>query len=99
MGGVPKQRKTKSRQANRRMHLFIKNRSLVSCLKCGKPVLPHTVCTNCGYYKGREVIDVMKKLTKKEKKQKEREIRAKEASGEKETKKEQGLNWEEMSKK
>jgi len=78
MGGVPKQRKTKSRQANRRMHLFIKRRFLISCPKCAKPALPHTVCHNCGYYKGRQVIDVMKKLTKKEKKQKEREIQAKE---------------------
>jgi len=80
MGGVPKQRKTKSRQGNRRMHLFIKRRSLISCPKCAKPALPHTVCHNCGYYKGRQVIDVMKKLTKKEKKQKEREIQAKEMS-------------------
>jgi len=72
MGGVPKQRKTKSRQGNRRMHLFIKRRSL-----------PHTVCHNCGYYKGRQVIDVMKKLTKKEKKQKEREIQAKEEASKK----------------
>ncbi len=78
MGGVPKQRKTKSRQGNRRMHLFIKRRSLISCPKCAKPTLPHAVCHNCGYYKGRQVIDVMKKLTKKEKKQKEREIQAKE---------------------
>ena len=48
------------------------------CHKCGKKVLPHAVCQNCGYYKGVEVIDVMKKLTKKEKKQKEREMKAKE---------------------
>lgn len=81
MGGVPKQRKTKSRQGNRRMHLFIKRRSLISCPKCAKPALPHAVCHNCGYYKGRQVIDVMKKLTKKEKKQKEREITAKEEQG------------------
>ena len=83
MGGVPKQRKTKSRQSNRRMHLFIKRRSLISCPKCAKPALPHTVCHNCGYYKGRQVIDVMKKLTKKEKKQKEREIQAKEEASKK----------------
>lgn len=81
MGGVPKQRKTKSRQKQRRMHLFIKRRSLVKCQKCAKPVLPHTVCQNCGYYKGSLLIDVMKKLTKKEKKQKEREMKIKEEQG------------------
>lgn len=95
MGGVPKQRKTKSRQGQRRMHLFIRERFLASCPKCGKPVLPHMVCKSCGYYKGREVIDVMKKLTKKERKQKEREMKAKEGEG----KKEGELTWEGMSKK
>jgi large subunit ribosomal protein L32 len=39
--------------------------------------LPHTVCQNCGTYKGREMVDVMKKLTKKERKQKEKEIEEK----------------------
>lgn len=48
------------------------------CRKCGKPALPHTVCQNCGYYKGVEVIDVMKKLNKKEQKQKQKELQARE---------------------
>jgi hypothetical protein len=26
------------------------------------------MCTNCGTYKGREVVDVMKKITKREEK-------------------------------
>jgi len=39
----------------------------------------HTACLNCGTYKGREVIDVLKKLTKKERKQKEKELKAQEA--------------------
>ena len=60
------------------MHLHLETPFLSVCHKCGKKVLPHAVCQNCGYYKGVEVVDVMKKLTKKEKKQKEREMKAQE---------------------
>lgn len=92
---VPKQRHTKSRRNKRRMHLWLKKPVLSLCPKCKKPVLPHTVCKNCGYYKKQEVIDVLKKLTKKERKQREKEMKLKEA----EAKKEKPLSWEELSKK
>ena len=32
------------------------------------------MCANCGYYKGRQVIDVLAKLDKKERKKKEKEL-------------------------
>ena len=75
------------------MHLFLTAPVLVKCQKCGKPVKPHIVCFNCGYYKGMEVVDVLKKLTKKERKQKEKEIAAKEKAEEK------PLTMEELSRK
>jgi len=71
---VPKKRTTKSSRNQRRMHIYLKTPATTTCIKCGKPVLGHTVCKNCGFYKGVEVIDVMKKLTKKEQKQKSKEI-------------------------
>jgi len=92
---VPKQRKTKSRRDQRRMHIFIETPKLTFCSKCGKPVLPHKACKSCGFYKGNEVIDVMKKLTKKEKKKKQKEIEAKGG----EEKKDKSLSMEELSKK
>ncbi len=98
MGGVPKQHHTRSSINQRRMHIFIKQPSLSKCPKCGKPVLSHTVCSNCGFYKGVQVIDVLKKLTKKERKAKEKEMAVKEAAG-KEGGEKKPLNWEELSKK
>ena len=92
---LPKWKKTKGRRNQRRMHILLKNPSLTKCSKCGRLVPPHTVCLNCGYYKGKEEIDVLKKLTKKERKTKEKEIKTKEAEDQKEKK----LTLEGLSKK
>ncbi len=58
---VPKQRKTKSRRNQRRMHIHLDRPSLVVCPQCKDKKIMHTVCRECGYYKGREVVDVLKK--------------------------------------
>ena len=97
MGGVPKQHHTRSSVNQRRMHIFIKHSHLAVCPKCGKPVLSHTACFNCGYYKGVEIIDVLKKLTKKERKKREKEMAAK-GTEEKEKAKAKPLTLEELSK-
>lgn len=91
---APKQRHTKSRRNKRRSHLALKSQNFSFCPKCKKPVLPHRVCENCGYYRGREVIDVLAKLEKREKKQKEKELK----TAEKEPPK-KSLTMEELSKK
>jgi len=96
---APKQKHTKGKRNKRRMHLFLDKPALANCPKCGKPVLSHAICQNCGYYKGVEYINVLEKLTKKEKKQREKEIKAKEVAEKKETGKEKALGWEELSKK
>ncbi len=57
--------------------------------------MPHTLCWNCGYYKGVEVIDVLKKLTKKERKKREKEMKSKEKEGGKA----KPLTMEELSRK
>lgn len=92
---VPKQRHTKSRRNRRRSHHALKERCFSVCAKCGSAVLSHHVCQNCGTYAGREVVDVMKKLTKKETKMKEKEL----AKQEKEQSEEKDLNMGELSKK
>ena len=92
---VPRHKHTRSSVGQRRMHIYITPASLTTCKKCAKPVRPHTVCSHCGYYKGEEFINVLGKLTKKEKKQREKEMKA----VEKEQKTERPATMEEMSKK
>ena len=92
---VPKHRHTKSKRNKVRMHLYIRPAVLALCKKCKSKVLPHTVCQNCGYYKGQEIINVLGKLTKKEKKQREKEIE----KTEKQTQTEKPITMEELSKK
>ncbi|MDD2913451.1 MAG: 50S ribosomal protein L32 [Candidatus Pacebacteria bacterium] len=91
---VPKQRKTSSRRDNRRMHIFLETPSLVSCSHCKKKIRPHTVCYNCGYYKKEEIVNVMEKLDKKERKKREKEISLRE----KEEKGQDSLTMENLSK-
>jgi large subunit ribosomal protein L32 len=72
---VPKQRKTKSKRNQRRMHLHVSKPTLTDCPQCKEKKLMHALCKACGYYKGREVVDVLKKEktveNKKEKQKKE----------------------------
>ena len=65
---VVRMRSTRSHTGNRRSHHALANRPLTVCKDCGATRLRHTVCENCGKYKGRQVIDVMKKTAKIEKK-------------------------------
>jgi large subunit ribosomal protein L32 len=40
----------------------------VKCSNCKTEIEPHKTCPKCGYYKGREVVDTMKRKNKKAKK-------------------------------
>lgn len=86
---VPKQHRSKSRQGQRRVHIFLKEPALVLCTKCGKPTRPHTMCQNCGTYRGKEVVNVLSKFTGKQKKEKAKELEKQEKhSHKKESKRE-----------
>jgi large subunit ribosomal protein L32 len=56
--GNPKQKFGKSRTRKRRANWKTSAPVLAACPRCKKPRLPHTVCDECGYYDGREVIRV-----------------------------------------
>jgi large subunit ribosomal protein L32 len=62
---VPKQRHTKQRRDAKRGRFKIKTVKTMTCPKCGKRMLPHKACPNCGFYKGKEVVNTLKKNIKK----------------------------------
>jgi large subunit ribosomal protein L32 len=58
MPPLPKQKVSKGRRDRRRAHDSLKARNLVQCSQCGHMRLPHRVCSECGYYQGREIYEV-----------------------------------------
>ena len=50
----PKRRHSKTRTAKRRTHDSLKATGLGECPQCHEPKMPHRVCGNCGFYKGRQ---------------------------------------------
>lgn len=65
----------KGKQLRRRSHLALTKQVLIACGQCKKMIRPHTVCTFCGYYKGREVINVMARQLRKAEKKKHKATR------------------------
>lgn len=61
---VVRMRHTRAHTGNRRSHHALKSLPLTTCAKCGAKHLRHRVCLSCGTYKGRVVIDVVKKTEK-----------------------------------
>ncbi|MCR4275259.1 MAG: 50S ribosomal protein L32 [Candidatus Wolfebacteria bacterium] len=55
---------TKSKVGRRRSHLALKPSSIFVCPNCKYPILPHKVCSNCGYYKGRLMKEQKVKVRK-----------------------------------
>lgn len=54
----PKRKTSKARKRSRRTHWKLTMPNLVECPQCHAPKLPHRVCRECGYYKGKEVVSV-----------------------------------------
>jgi large subunit ribosomal protein L32 len=54
----PKRRHSKARRNKRRAHDFLVVPSVSECPNCHEMKMPHRACPHCGYYQGREVIEV-----------------------------------------
>ena len=70
---APKSRGTKSKRDKKRLHIILKKPNLVKCKKCNKSIRSHTVCPFCGYYKGRQVLNILSKKEKEEIQKKKKE--------------------------
>lgn len=55
---VPKRKKSRSRTHHRRSQWKGSVPTYSECPQCHQPKLPHIVCKNCGYYAGREAIEL-----------------------------------------
>lgn len=74
-------RHTRSHTANRRSHHALKAPTLSVCGHCGASHRPHHMCLSCGYYNGRQVMDLTTEKTKRDARIKEKKERIKDQSG------------------
>ncbi|MFO7636463.1 MAG: 50S ribosomal protein L32 [Clostridia bacterium] len=54
---VPKSKISKQRKRKRRTHWKLEAPGFVRCPQCHTFKLPHKVCKECGYYKGKQVVN------------------------------------------
>lgn len=57
----PKKKSSKSAKNMRRANWKLEQPTVVECPQCHSPKLPHFVCPTCGYYDGRQVINMEEK--------------------------------------
>ena len=53
---VPKGKTSKARRDKRRANWKLDVPNLVKCPQCSVLKMPHRVCGECGFYKGKEVL-------------------------------------------
>ncbi|MCQ2913936.1 MAG: 50S ribosomal protein L32 [Alphaproteobacteria bacterium] len=53
---TPRSKKSKSARDMRRSHLALTTNAVMECPNCGEMKRPHHVCSECGYYDGKEVV-------------------------------------------
>ena len=58
MFAVPFRKVSKTRKRMRRSHNAMDIPGTTKCSVCGEMIKPHRVCTKCGNYKGKKVVEV-----------------------------------------
>lgn len=70
--GVPKKKRSKSRQRSRQSQQKLSSPSIGNCPHCKAPLLSHFVCSECGYYKGKQAVIIQAKKEKGKGEEKEK---------------------------
>lgn len=52
----PKKKRSRTRRDRARATKRVTPTALTKCSQCGAQILPHTVCSHCGYYRKQSVI-------------------------------------------
>lgn len=56
----PKRRHSRARKGKRRASISLSIPNAVICPNCQAMMIPHSVCKNCGFYRGKEIINLSK---------------------------------------
>ncbi|MBG9984724.1 50S ribosomal protein L32 [Aerococcaceae bacterium DSM 111022] len=54
---VPKRKTSKSKKRMRRTHKKLSVPGITTCPQCGEMKLSHRVCSSCGNYDGKQVVE------------------------------------------
>jgi large subunit ribosomal protein L32 len=54
---VPKRKRSRSRRDKRFANKGMVMHTITACASCQRPLLPHSACSTCGFYKGAKVIN------------------------------------------
>ncbi|MBI4078688.1 MAG: 50S ribosomal protein L32 [Candidatus Levybacteria bacterium] len=60
----PKKRHSRQRQGKRRASIHLQVTQSILCPNCKAHINPHTICKMCGYYRGKQVLQVKRKTGK-----------------------------------
>ncbi len=58
---VPFRRTSKTTKRMRRTHFKLTVTGLTKCSHCGATIVSHRVCPECGYYDGKQIVEVKSK--------------------------------------
>lgn len=60
----PKKRHSRQRKGKRRASIRLTNPLGIVCPNCKAFILPHTVCKKCGYYQGKQIMQIQRTVVK-----------------------------------